>query len=75
MQIALDNYHSMSAKTRAAGMLACTLPSCTDKCASTKVENVKTMFRGRFQPEKALIIGSGGIDFNTFFRMNLKDLF
>ena len=30
----------MSPKTRAAGMLACTLPSCTDKCASTKVATI-----------------------------------
>ena len=37
MQIALDNYHSMSAKTRAAGMPVRTSLRCTDKCASTKV--------------------------------------
>jgi len=30
----------LSPKTRAAGMLACTLPSCTDKCASTKVAKI-----------------------------------
>ena len=40
MQIALDNYHSMSAKTRAAGMFACTSQSCSDKCASTKVVKI-----------------------------------